>query len=230
MVLGKRIFSEKNLKEAVRKKKNVGKKRKVPSKKKGIAIGQVFVYITAAITFALIMIFGYRAVQDFLQSGEKVAFVQFKTGLESSIKKIYTEYGSVRVERFTLPAEFSQICFVDMDAEYDEALCRYDQVACTVWKDAGSPNEEGEIGGYNSVDENIFLKPAAPVKIKSYRVSIGTPPSTLLPGTSPNSKKGEEGWGAGFLCLPIKKGVFSVVMEGKGDRTELSPAEGPAES
>lgn len=189
-------------------------------KKRGIAIGQVFVYITAAITFALIMIFGYKAVQDFLQSGEQVAFVQFKTSLESSIKKIYTEYGSVRVERFTLPAEFSQICFVDMDAEYNKALCQYDQVACSVWEDASSlTGPDNEKGGYDAVDENIFLQPVVPniPKIKSYKISVSK---------EYGSKKGEEG----FICIPVKKGVFSVVMEGKGDRTELSLKEGFAEN
>lgn len=216
-------LSKKKSKKTARKtaRKNNNKRDKAHYKnfkKRGIAIGQVFVYITAAITFALIMIFGYKAVQDFLQSGEQLAFVQFKTSLESSIKKIYTEYGSVRVERFTLPAEFSQICFVDMDAEYNKALCQYDQVACSVWEDAGSlTGPDNEKGGYDAVDENIFLKPAAPVKIKSYKISVSK---------EYGSKKGEEG----FICIPVRKGVFSVVMEGKGDRTELSLKEGFAES
>ena len=57
--------------------------------KKGLGVGQVFIFIVAALTFALILMFGYRAIAGFLKSGEDVAFVQFKTGLESSVKKIY---------------------------------------------------------------------------------------------------------------------------------------------
>ena len=102
--------------------------------KKGLGVGQVFVFIVAGITFALIMIFGYNAISGFLKSGEDVAFVQFKTDLESSIKKIYTEFGSVRVEKFTLPAKYTQVCFVDLDAEYDDELCQFDQAACSVWE------------------------------------------------------------------------------------------------
>lgn len=183
--------------------------------KKGLGIGQVFVFIVAAITFAFIMIFGYRAISGFLQSGEEVAFVQFKTGLESSIKKLYTEYGSVRVETFTTPAKYRQICFVDMDADKEdkeiEELCALDQVACSVWKDAQEirTDENGkQMAGYDVVDENVFLKPSAPVKIKVYKISI-------------NQQQG-----TGFLCVPIKQGSFSVVLEGKGDRTELSCPEG----
>lgn len=171
--------------------------------KKGIAVGQAFIFIVAALTFALIMIFGYRAITDFLHSGEEIAFVQFKTELESDIKKIYTEYGSVRVKSYNPPAQYEQICFVDMDASYDKELCNFNQIACTVWKDAQNP----PLGttSYEFVDENIFLKPTAPVKIKVHRISID-----------------QEAVGKNFLCLPINNGFFKLVLEGKGDRTELS--------
>ncbi|HLC88644.1 MAG TPA: hypothetical protein VJG49_01275 [Candidatus Nanoarchaeia archaeon] len=167
--------------------------------KKGLGVGQVFIFIVAAISFALILIFGYKAITGFLKSGEDVAFVQFKTGLESSIKKIYTEFGSVRVERYLTPLTYSQICFVDMDKPYDPELCYFDQIACSVWQ---GTFEAGK--GYEGVDENVFLTPPAPVKIKVYRVSV------------------EEENGKNFLCLPIKQGAFSVVMEGRGDKTLLS--------
>lgn len=167
--------------------------------KRGIGVGQVFIFIVAALTFALILIFGYRAITGFMKSGEDVAFVQFKTGLESSIKKIYTEFGSVRVERYTTPGVYSQICFVDMDKPYDPDLCSFDQVACSVWKET---SEAGK--GYDGVDENVFLTPPAPVKIKVYSISV--------------EEKDEKN----FLCVPIKQGAFSMVMEGRGDKTLLS--------
>jgi len=173
--------------------------------KKGIGVGQVFIFIIAAITFALILIFGYKAITGFIQSGESVAFVQFKTGLESSVKKIYTEFGSVRVERYSTPLGYSQICFVDLDEPYDADLCSFDQVACSVWQIAA---ESGK--GYEGVEENVFLTPTAPVPIKVYKISV--------------ESKDEKN----FLCIPIKQGAFSIVMEGRGDKTLLSelPSEG----
>ncbi|MDP3698166.1 MAG: hypothetical protein Q8R47_01125 [Nanoarchaeota archaeon] len=167
--------------------------------KRGIGVGQVFIFIVAAITFALILIFGYRAITGFLKSGEDVAFVQFKTGLESSVKKIYTEFGSVRVERYSAPLTYSQICFVDLDKPYDQDLCNFDQVACSVWKETAAAGR-----GYEGVDENVFLTPPAPVKIKVYRISV------------------EDQDGKNFLCILIKQGAFSIVMEGRGDKTLLS--------
>ena len=53
-----------------------------------MGIGQVFVFITAAITFAFILIFGYSAVSDFLEKGETVEFYQFKNTIESSVKAL----------------------------------------------------------------------------------------------------------------------------------------------
>lgn len=177
--------------------------------KKGLGIGQVFIFIVAAITFALIMIFGYKAISGFLSSGEDVQFTQFKTDLENSVKGIYTEYGSVRIEKFNLPLKYEQICFVDMDADFDESLCDIDGAACGVWEDAQEvvPGKAGEEKtGYEIVDENVFLTPTAPVKIKVYKISTANE-------------------GKDYLCLPITKGTFSLVLEGRGDRTELSMPE-----
>ena len=171
-----------------------------PKGKKGMGVSQVFIFIIAAITFALIMIFGYQSVTDFIKSGEDVSFVQFKTGLENNIKKIYTEYGSVRIKDFTLPQKYEQICFVNMDADDDPELCEYDQVACSVWQDIQEfdPKER-----YKKAEENVFLKPVAPVKIKVYKIMIDYEDKD-------------------YLCLPIANGAFELYMEGKGDKTSLS--------
>jgi hypothetical protein len=168
-----------------------------PTGKKGMGIGQVFIFIISAITFALIMIFGYQSISQFIQSGEDVAFVQFKTGLENDIKKIYTEFGSVRISEYNLPIEYEQICFIDLDAKSDPELCKEDPAACSIWE--GADPEDG----YNSVDENVFLRPVAPHKIKVYDLEID------------NDEKD-------YLCLPIANGGFSLYLEGRGDHTLLA--------
>ncbi len=187
--------------------------------KKGMGVGQVFVFIIAAFSFALIMIFGFKAISGFLESGGEVEFVRFRTDLETSIKRIYTEYGAVRHERYSLAGNFEKICFVDMDyplggiEEEMDDLCRESIRACDVWEEAKQAQIDGrEGGGYGSVEENVFLTPEAPHKIKVYKISI-------YDENSPNEKKG-------FLCERIRGGGFGLVLEGKGDRTELSRMEG----
>ncbi len=131
--------------------------------KKALGVGQVFVFIIAALSFALITIFGYKAIGDFLTQGEKVQFYQFKTEVETTVQRIYSEYGSVRVQQFNTPGDYQQICFVDLNAPFNEELCQFDQYACDVWQDAGT---------YEEADENVFLQPAAPVTIKVYNIQM----------------------------------------------------------
>lgn len=167
--------------------------------KKGMGIQQVFVFIVAAITFALVLIFGYSSIADFIDKGEQVEFYQFKSSLESSIKKIYSEYGAVRQETYYLPGAYHQICFIDLDHEPGQleldTLCKIDPLACDVWetaKDSGL--------GYEGADENVFLTPSAPVSLKVYKVDIDD----------------------GYLCMDISKGSFTLRLEGKGAETYLS--------
>ncbi len=167
--------------------------------KKGVGVQQVFIFIVAAITFALILIFGYGAISDFLDKGEQVEFFQFKTELESSVKRVYAEFGAVRQTEYLLPAKYSQICFVNLDAPYDASLCGFDQIACDTWETAQDPNEE--IVGYDATDENVFLKPPAPVALKVFHIEIDG--------------------GSGYYCTNIEKGRFSLRLEGKGSLTSI---------
>lgn len=177
------------------------------NQKRGMGIGQVFVFIVAGITFAFIMIFGYKMISDFMGKGETVQFVQFKNDLEGDIKKIYTEYGAIRIENYVVASKYQQICFVDLDTkpsnEERAKLCSLNQYACDLWQEAWINPEKT---GYQAIDENVFLTPSeGTTAIKVHRLAIA---------------EGEEN--RGFLCLRINKGSFSLVLEGKGDHTEIS--------
>ena len=170
---------------------------------KALSIGQVFIYILVALTFAVIMIFGYKSISEFIQRGDQVQFYQFKTDLESSIQRIYTEYGSVRESTFHVPARFSRICFVDVNQNSDNIIP--DSIALNAWETSKADANKQENRGKKSYDlaaENVFLTPQAPDKIKVHDISIAG--------------------GKGFRCLDIKNGAFTLTMEGKGDKTELS--------
>lgn len=179
--------------------------------KKAMGISQVFVFIIAAVTFGLIMIFGYKAIAGFLESGEQVAFVQFKNDLESSVKKIHTEFGAVRNEVYEAPSKYENICFVNMDhapsPDELQALCGESQIACTVWQSAHDPDLQKK--GLGSVDENVFLDPIAPVKIKVHSIKI------------------DEGNGPQFLCTKLHQGRARISLLGKGDHTSLLVTAGP---
>ncbi|MBS3123839.1 hypothetical protein J4437_04360 [Candidatus Woesearchaeota archaeon] len=208
--------------------------------KKGMGVEQAFVSIVVVLTFGIIMIFGYKAIDGFLHSGEDVGFVQFKSDLESDVKRIYTEYGSVREKSYRLPAKYEQICFVDMDYGDDPAelakidaeralLCQENILACSIWEDA-QPGPTGSVSSYggvsssggasssgvglSGVEQNVFLTPDAPsIKVKSIKIGqkLDTDGNIIL---------GEEN--RGYLCLKIRAGKFTLRLEGKGDHTKIS--------
>ena len=176
--------------------------------KRALGVGEIFVFMLAAVTFIVIMIFGYQAIQDFMNKGEKVQFYQFKTDLETSVQKIYTEYGAVRTVKFQTPARYTQICLVNMDAPADPRLCQYDQIACDVWSEAEqAPKAVFADGssetGYDKVEQNVFLQPAGEVNIKVAKIGF-------------NPELGQN-----FFCFPIHNGIFTLTLTGKGDHTEI---------
>ena len=192
--------------------------RKMLNNKKAMGVGQVFIFIVAAITFALIAIFGFKAIKAVMDSGEQVQFVQFKNELESSIKRIYTEYGSVRKETFNPGAEFTRICFVDLSRDYNDALCAQNQIACDLWKtaqdEAIEQNQERNQGTkpvepYDLVDQNVFLTPQVSIPIKVHHIELFA--------------DAQQTQRVGYLCRELSRGSFTVILEGKGDHTAISP-------
>ncbi len=171
---------------------------------KAMGIGQVFMFIVLALTFAVIAIFGFKAINDFMQKGEQVEFISFKTDLESAVKRIESDFGSVRIEPLYPPGKFESICFVNMDYaatdEELEVLCRWNPLACQVWEEARAAIQRGG-DGYDAVDENVFLQPASLVPLKVSRIRMSN--------------------GFGFDCRSIHEGRVEVRLEGKGSHTAV---------
>lgn len=81
--------------------------------KKAQTITQVFVFIIAIVVFALIVVYGIRAVNNFLAQQEKIALVEFKTDLEGAVEKIKKSYGTVEKIELTLPSKYKGLCILD---------------------------------------------------------------------------------------------------------------------
>ncbi len=183
---------------------------------KGQAIGQVFIYIIVALTFALITIFGYKAIAGFLEKSEQVAFVSFKTELETAFSQIAPEYGSVRLLEFRTPIGFRKICFVDVEADVatdDPATpgkegCNgepFDPIACDQWNELHflpNADETQKKERYRSASQNVFLSPPAEFPIKVSRLQTGIP---------------------NYLCLPVVNGHFNLRLEGQGSQVLIKP-------
>lgn len=88
--------------------------------KKAQIMGQVFILILAGALFILILTYGYKAIAGFGSRSEQVAYIEFQTELESAVKSISLDYGSVKKVELSLPPKYTEVCFVDLDMEPSE--------------------------------------------------------------------------------------------------------------
>lgn len=179
-------------------------------KKRGIVVGQVFIFIMAAIVFAVVIIFGYSAITDFLDKGEKVAYVTFQNDLEGVFNGIYSDYGTVVVysgiNGFPVPSTYKKICFLDLDyvgGKSQKGICvsghkDYDPIVCDAWQ---------SVQGWEQGDQNVFLDPIGLGPIKVYKLKIEV--------------NGRE---QGYFCRPVVQGRADFRIEGKGNHVLVSEA------
>jgi len=81
--------------------------------RKAQMIGQIFIFILAAVLFILILTYGYRAITDFLERSEQVTLIEFKEEFQSGIERIKRDYGSVRKLELRVPKRYTEVCIVD---------------------------------------------------------------------------------------------------------------------
>lgn len=80
---------------------------------KKASISQAFVYIITAIVIIVTLMFGYQAVDWFIDKQGDVNIAEFKTSFGSDISGLMNEYGSLKKLQYDVPGSFSKICFID---------------------------------------------------------------------------------------------------------------------
>lgn len=161
--------------------------------KRAQTIGQVFIFIIAAVVFILILLYGYKSVMNFVQRGEEVQLIDLKNELESAITVIKQDYGSVQKLVIKVPTKTEELCFVtsnsvDARAGLGERLRQDQPMFYTAWA-AGN--------------ENIFLVPRQPTKI--FIADIIVDPE-----------------GNGYACIPVTGGRVALRIEGTGNKALIS--------
>ncbi len=161
-------------------------------------MGQIFIYVMAAIIFSLVLLYGYRAIGDFINRADQVAEIELRTDLKTSIKSTASSQ-DVKQKVITVPSKFKEICFIDLDVQdhagltpAQTAICDdtsddYNALICNFWT-TGTQN-------------NVFLIPGAEVTIDVGNIDLGSD---------------------GFLCIPTSDGKAKLRLEGAGDRTRIS--------
>lgn len=161
--------------------------------KKGQMIGQIFVFLLAAVVFMLIIFYGYKAIFGFQETQEEVSLVNLQSDLKNVVKTMSADYGSVRKKEFRLQG-YEKICFIDLEKREQAAagLIGYPIIANALEEET---------------DQNVFLVPMAKTEIEIGKIKLK------------NKNKYDEP----FLCLPIERGRISLMFEGLGKYVGISP-------
>ncbi len=132
--------------------------RQKARKKKAQIMGQVFIFILAAALFILILTYGYKAIAGFGKRSEQVALIEFQTSLESAVKSISLDYGSVKRIELILPSKYTEICLVDLSlppsSEFEQIHPRMHEA-------------------WLSETQNVFLTPMEESPIDVGKISVG---------------------------------------------------------
>jgi hypothetical protein len=165
---------------------------------------QILVYILAVVITAIILIYGYKAINDIRTSADTVELLTFKSDLRSAITTISSDYGSIKVKVFRMPAGFSELCFVNYEFQPNEAFA---EVPSTLSSEYRLIKDRISSVMYDKVEsKNVFLCPTC--KEQDYVGNI-----TLLD---------EEGSDVAFRCFHPSGGSLRLTLEGQGDKTQIS--------
>jgi hypothetical protein len=172
-------------------------KAKEGKMRKGGQISQAFIYIMAVIVFAIVLIFGYKAINFFIDKGDQFSHVSFKKSLEGAITDIATDYNSVTVynskNQLRVPSEVDEVCFLDLDEPFPGSCpAGLSIIACDAWKTYGSWEES---------EANVFMQPPGALPIKVGRIKMDDQND--------------------FLCFDTN-GRLDMRLTGKGSHTLIS--------
>jgi len=73
---------------------------------------QIFIYIIAIILFSSVLLYGYNAIKGFKERSEQISYIQFKTDLISTVKRVSPDFGTLKKEEFFIGGDYNKVCFV----------------------------------------------------------------------------------------------------------------------
>ena len=110
--------------------------------KKAQVVGQVFIFILAAGLAVLIIGYGFKAITTFTARTDDIALANFKADLQSNVKTISSDFGSVKKVELVMPGGYTKLCLVDLTSgPSGKCICTlgcqdYNPFVCDSWETA----------------------------------------------------------------------------------------------
>jgi hypothetical protein len=87
---------------------------KKPKGKKGQMAGQILIYVLAIIVFSLTLVYGYKAIKGFADTGEEILYLQLENDIKTEVEKVQGDtMGTLKKKILQIPGNYKQVCFVE---------------------------------------------------------------------------------------------------------------------
>lgn len=87
--------------------------------KKSQLYSQIFIYILTLVLISLILVYGYKYINDFKKRAEKLSCLKFEKDMQNSIQLLLSDFGSVKRKELKLCSGYKQICFVETFRQFN---------------------------------------------------------------------------------------------------------------
>lgn len=124
----------------------------IKNKKNAQILGQVVMFLLAGIVFVLVLIYGYKAITQFLEKSEDVGLATFQNDLLTAVESIKRDYGTVIKTELSLPPKYGLLCIADSDST--KPSTDFEQMHKRMY------------AAWQTGSENIFLTPPSTQPIK----------------------------------------------------------------
>jgi len=142
----------------------------------------------------LILLYGYKAIGTFGEQRREVALIEFQDDIRAAVARVAIDYGSVKKFVVNVPADFDEICFIDLETVTTKGMPAFIQDE--------RPLIANEIEGGSN--QNLFLRPFPDQPLKIPKISVG----------------GEHA-SEGYLCIKNTRVGMVLKLTGLGDRAKI---------
>jgi len=161
---------------------------------KSQVVGQIFIFIMAALIIGVIILIGYNAISSTLSKSCQIEQISFKTKFESLVERS-NGWGSVTKQSLIAPCQYETVCFVDATQIGNTSINALSDCKNNIIKRSAL---DGDI-------KNVF------VSTSKKTVPIGYAP--LLRIDNPNN----------CTCITQKNKNFQITLLGIGQGTIVRP-------
>lgn len=87
--------------------------------KRAQSAGEILIYILAIVVFSLTLMYGYKAIKSFVNTGTEIEYKQLENDITNEVDKVTSDtFGTIKRYELTIPGNYRQVCFVKSFPDY----------------------------------------------------------------------------------------------------------------